>query len=146
MPTILSPTDREALLQRLRRLQPTTRPQWGTFTAPKMVCHLADAVRIGLGDVPIQRTDTLPTRTFVKWLVVYSPIQPPRGKIQTAPEMLASAPTSWAEDVARVEQLIERLASKPTSAVHPAFGPLSYDGWGKLTWKHIDHHLRQFGC
>jgi hypothetical protein len=146
MPTILNPADRDAILQRLRRVQPAAQPRWGKLTAPRMVCHLADSLRVSLGDVPIRRLDTLPSRTLVKWLVVYSPIQPPRGKIQTAPEMIASAPTSWEKDMAQVETLIDRLAATPTSAVHPSFGPLNHGGWGKLTWKHIDHHLRQFGC
>lgn len=146
MPTILNPADREALLQRLRQVQPAAQPRWGQLTAPKMVCHLADSLRVGLGDVPIRRLDTLPSRTLVKWLVVYSPIQPPRGKIQTAPEMMATAPTSWEQDMAQVEALVARLAATPSRAVHPSFGPLSHDGWGRLTWKHLDHHLRQFGC
>jgi len=146
MPSLLNTTDREAILQRLRRLQPTAQPQWGRFTAPRMVCHLADSLRVGLGDVTAKRVDSLPTRTLLKWLVVYSPLQPPPGKIQTAPEMLTSGPTTWEADLAQVETLIARVAATPTSAVHPMFGPLSHGGWGRLTWKHVDHHLRQFGC
>ena len=146
MPTLLNPADREAILQRLRRLQPTARPRWGTLTAPKLVCHLADNLRVSLGDVPVRRIDTLPSRTLLKWLVVYSPMRPPPGKIQTAPEMLTSAPTTWGEDMARVEQLIARMAAAPATAIHPFFGPLSAGGWGRLGWKHLDHHLRQFGC
>jgi hypothetical protein len=145
MPTLLSSADREALVQRLRRLEPSSRPRWGAFTAPRMVCHLGDSLRVGLGDLPAERIDTLPRRTLLKWLVVYSPVSPPRGKIQTAPEMLTAAPTTWAEDVAAVEKLIGRMAA-PTTAVHPFFGPLTHGGWGLLSWKHLDHHLRQFGC
>jgi len=111
-----------------------------------MVCHLADSLRVGVGDLPAKRVDTLLGRTLVKWLVVYSPVQPPRGKIQTSPEMLTTGPTTWAADMALLETLIGRLAATPTTATHPAFGPLAHDGWGRLTWKHVDHHLRQFGC
>ena len=146
MPTLLNPPDREAILDRLRQLQPSTPPRWGTFTAPRMVCHLVDNLRVCLGEVPTKRTDNLPSRTLVKWLVVYTPMRPPPGKVQTAPEMLVSAPTTWEEDMAQVEQLIDRLAAVRSSAVHPYFGPLTHGGWGRLAWKHLDHHLRQFGC
>lgn len=146
MPTLLDSTDREALLERLRRLQPSSRARWGKLTAQRMVCHLADSLRVGLGELPTKRVDTFLGRTLLKWLVVYSPVPPPRGKIQTAPEMLTTAPATWAEDVAGVEALIERMATTRTSATHPFFGPLSSAGWGRLTWKHLDHHLRQFGC
>lgn len=28
---------------------------------------------------------------------------------------------------------------------HPSFGKLSKEQWGKMQYKHLDHHLRQFG-
>jgi hypothetical protein len=28
---------------------------------------------------------------------------------------------------------------------HPVFGKLTKYNWSKATWKHLDHHLRQFG-
>ena len=145
MSTLLDSSDRATILQRLRRLEPGSRPGWGTLTAGRMVCHLADSLRVGLGDVKAKRVDTLASRTLIKWLVVYSPVKPPPGKIQTAPEMLVSAPTSWAQDLATLEALLARTAT-PSSATHPFFGPLPPDGWGRLGWKHVDHHLRQFGC
>src|SRR5262245_4080102 len=121
MPTLLNSAECEAIVQRLRRLQPDSRARWGTLTAPRMVCHLADSLRVGLGDLPARPIHNLASRTLVKWLVVYSPVQPPKGKIQTAPEFLTTAPTSWPDDVATVERLIARLAATPTTATHPAF-------------------------
>jgi hypothetical protein len=146
MPSLLTPADRDAILGRLRRLQPPQQALWGRFTAPEMVCHLADQLRVALGDLPTRRHDNVVSRTILRWLVVYSPMQAPRGKVQTAPEMLTTAPSGWAEDVRTVDTLVHRLATTPTSAVHPFFGPLSHGEWGRLAWKHLDHHLRQFDC
>ena len=50
MPTLLDATDRDAILQRLHKLQPSAQPRWGKLTAPKMVCHLADALRVAKHD------------------------------------------------------------------------------------------------
>jgi hypothetical protein len=146
MPTLVSSADRQAVLERLRRLRPDSRPSWGELSAQRMVCHLSDSLRVALGDVAAQRVDTVVSRTLVKWLVVYSPVKPPPEKIQTAPEMMATAPTTWAQDLATLESLLARAGTTPSAATHPYFGPLSPDGWGRLGWKHIDHHLRQFGC
>ena len=33
-----------------------------------------------------------------------------------------------------------------TSLPHPFFGPLSSEEWQALQWRHLDHHLRQFGA
>ena len=144
MPSLLNALDRDAILSRLRRLEPTRTPLWGRFTAPAMLCHLADQLRVATGEFPTIRHDTLPRRTLLKWLVIYSPMQAPPGRVQTAPEMLISSPTTWATDLAAVEALIHRLATTPSAAVHPFFGPLSHREWARLTWKHLDHHLRQF--
>jgi hypothetical protein len=82
---------------------------------------------------------------LLKWLVVNTRFQAPPGRVQTAPEMLTSTPADWADDLAACERLIVRVASEDTSAVHPAFGPLDPQEWGKVCWKHLDHHFRQFG-
>lgn len=145
MPTIRSDADRAAIVARLKALTPTTRPQWGTFTAPRVLCHLADQLRVGLGDIPTRPRGTFAGRTLLKWLVVYTPMRAPPGKAQTSPEMLTTAPTDWTADLLACEHLIERLSTAPSTPSHPFFGALSPSGWGRLSWKHLDHHLRQFG-
>ena len=63
--------------------------------------------------------------------------------------MFTTAPSGWGDDVATLHALIDRVGEKdPTVewAVHPMFGPLSGQEWGLLCWKHMDHHLRQFGA
>jgi hypothetical protein len=44
--------------------------------------------------------------------------------------------------------LVQRYGSEGAQAddPHPFFGPLSPGEWDRLMWKHIDHHLRQFGA
>ena len=145
MPTIRSNADRAAILARLRALTATAQPQWGTFTAPRALCHLADQLRVGLGEIPAVPRGNFATRTLLKWLVVYSPLRAPPGKAQTSPEMLTTAPAGWGADLQACEQLLERLARATSAPSHPFFGPLSPSGWGRLAWKHLDHHLRQFG-
>ncbi len=145
MRTLLDPSEREALLQRFRCLNPESRPEWGSLTAPRMVCHLADALRVALGELPARDGSNLLSRSLVRWLVVHTGLQPPPGRIATAPEMLTSQPTSWADDCRTFENLVGRLAGGAELARHPFFGPLSRREWGLLSWKHIDHHLRQFG-
>jgi hypothetical protein len=145
MPTLLDARSRQAIVERLHRLAPTSTPAWGTLTAPRMLCHLADQLRVGMGELPTRRTDSAIRRSIIKWIVVYTPMRPPRGRIQTAPEMLTSAPTTWESDLGTCVELVERLGTTPTNELHPYFGRLTHGEWGRLAWKHLDHHLRQFG-
>ena len=32
-----------------------------------------------------------------------------------------------------------------TQDPHPFFGRMTGEEWDRLLWKHLDHHLRQFG-
>jgi hypothetical protein len=145
MRSLLDPSEREALLGRFRKLNSGTRPAWGQLTAPRMVCHLSDQLRVALGDLPSKDQSNLFTRSLLRLLVVYTSFEPPPGKVQTAPEMLTTQPTSWEEDCGLFESLVQRLAGSGRLAPHPTFGPLSPNEWGRLSWKHINHHLRQFG-
>lgn len=143
--TLLDDAQRTQLLQRLRRVRPDATPAWGTLNAPRMVCHLADQLRVALGDVPCKPVHNLATRTLLKHLVCNTGFSPPRGKVQTAPEMLASRPATWEADLDACAALVERVGTGAAHAVHPMFGPLTPEQWGRLCWKHIDHHLVQFG-
>jgi hypothetical protein len=135
----------KAILARLERLSPNSKPLWGAFDAPHMVCHLGDSLRIALGELPAAPKHTWFSRTLGKFVVVHTGFEAPRGKVQTAPEMLTSNPSSWQTDVETCKQLAVRVGSGAASAEHPAFGRLTPEEWGKMSWKHMDHHLRQFG-
>lgn len=145
MATLLNEQDRTDLLDRLRRLTPEQPPKWGRLDAPRMLCHVADQLRVALGEIPGTFTGNPLTRTLLKWLVIYAPISPPPGKVETAPEMLTTRPASWPDDLRAAETLLERVGRGEARAVHPAFGPLGPAAWGRLSFKHLDHHLRQFG-
>lgn len=145
MPTLLDPHDREKVLARLDALPEDRVPQWGTLTAPRMLCHLADSLRIAFGDAPCRDRSTLVTRTLLKWLVIHTGFEAPPGKVQTVREMLATAPGDFAADRDALARLVMRFGTEPPRAPHPAFGPLGPSEWGRLAWKHVDHHFRQFG-
>jgi len=142
---LLVETDRKALLERLRRIEPETPRVWGTMTAHQMICHVSDQLRVALGDVESRDRGTFLHKTLVRWIVVRLPIPAPKGKIQTVPEMLTSRPATWDDDVRALEELVERVVAAESFSPHPVFGRLSRQEWGILGAKHMDHHLRQFG-
>ena len=56
------------------------------MSAPQMVCHLADAFRMALGDRPVADIARLRDRTVIKWIALYVPAPWPPG-IRTRPEL-----------------------------------------------------------
>jgi hypothetical protein len=147
MRTIWQDDSRRELDARLATLGRDRRAEWGKFTAPKMVCHLADSVKMAMGDLKVA-TKRLPIRypPLKQFVIYWAPF--PKG-VPTAPELLARAPSEWANDVAELRALLARAGSSRTTEAwpeHPAFGKLSTRAWGVLIYRHMDHHLRQFGA
>lgn len=146
MKNIFDAADRSAIIDRIRGLGPDNARRWGTMSLSKALCHMGDQLSSALGELEAKRVKTPVSRFPIKQLVVW--VMPwPKG-IQTAPEMLT---TDLAElDVARdrLVELIERMGARGVEAEwtpHVAFGPLSGKAWGRLAWRHLDHHLKQFG-
>ena len=145
MPTLRNDQQRAVMIARLRRLTPAATPRWGKLTSATLLPHLSDQFRVALGEIVCVRHDTFLTRTLAKWLVVNTPMQAPKGKVETAPEMLTTRPGRWEDDLAECVRLCERVGTGEPRGVHPAFGPFTPEEWGRMGWKHTDHHLTQFG-
>lgn len=146
MPTLFDPSAREKIVARLSNLTSDRRPLWGRLDAARVQTHLSDQLRMALGDVVCKPKNTPFQYPVIRQLIVY--VLPwPKGA-PTAPELLATAPAEFEADKQTLLQLIERVGTrKPEESFgdHPAFGRLSRRAWGVLAWRHLDHHLRQFG-
>lgn len=147
MKSIWQDEARRELRARIGRLAWDRRAAWGRFTAPKMICHLADSLKMAMGDLKVApRTSPLRYPPLKQLIIYVAPF--PKG-VPTAPELLAREPRGWIDDVADVQSLLERVAASRTTDAwpgHPAFGTLSRRAWGVLIYRHMDHHLRQFGA
>ncbi len=134
---------------RVARLTPERASGWGKMSAPQMVCHLADSLKMALGELQVA-SKNLPIRyPPLKQLIVY--VAPFPKNAPTAPELLARPPRDWPAEIAELQALVDRFAARGRDAHapwpdHPAFGTMSHRAWGVLTYRHMDHHLRQFGA
>lgn len=152
MKSLARPGDAEEVLQRLRRVRPESARRWGRMSAHQMVCHLGDAFRVALGDMPSNDRSSLLYRTIVKLIALYAPVRWPSG-IPTTPELDQGAgsgtpPADFASDVARVEALVGAFTESIDLGRqrHPLFGTMSHAAWLRWGYLHMDHHLRQFGA
>ncbi len=147
MPTLADPVARAAIIARFDRLTPTAKPLWGRMTAPQMVAHLNDAMRMARGDLRVKSKNMPLLRWYpIKMLVIY--VMPFPKNAPTAPEIISRTPDDFAAEVTAAKALIERNAAEIDSlpdVEHPVFGKMSRADWGALGHRHIDHHLRQFG-
>ena len=144
MPTIHDSDALAGLLARIRAVRPDSPAAFGTLDAPRMICHLEDQVRVALGRTESRMRKSIWGRAPLRWLALHLPV--PKAKLQTVREMTETRPGDWEADRARLMERLEELAMAEETAPHPVFGPIGTDGWARVTWKHFDHHLRQFGA
>jgi hypothetical protein len=144
MPTLSNETDRKALVERLGRVTPESKAQWGRFDAARMMCHLGDALDEGLGRRTIPRLGPGLRHFPVKHLAIYVVPMPKGAKAPR--ELLAEEPGDFETNRRRVVAAVEEMAAMPAGRApdHFLLGSMSYGQWNALGWKHIDHHLRQF--
>jgi Protein of unknown function (DUF1569) len=74
---------------------------------------------------------------------------PMRRNTPTMPELVVRGERNLGAERERLVALIDRFAAAGpagcTTHPHSFFGPLTPNEWAILTYKHLDHHLRQFG-
>jgi len=145
MKTIWDAETRAELMARMNRLKPDTPPQWGKMNAAQMVGHCTDPMRAAMGEMRVADKKTFFRFAPMRWLVIYK-MPWPKGA-PTAPEFIHQGPEDLQENLALLKSTLDRFAihRKNGFHAHAAFGTLTDKDWGCLTWRHLDHHLRQFG-
>ncbi|HJW95564.1 MAG TPA: DUF1569 domain-containing protein [Thermoanaerobaculia bacterium] len=144
MKTIWQHDARLEILRRIDNVNAEMKPLWGKMTATRMLRHLAQSMFMATGELPV-KPKRLPIRYFpLKQLAIY--VLPFAKGLPTAPELLEGDGESVEAARADLHKGIESvLARKDTLVEHPVFGTLTTRAWGVLAWRHMDHHLRQFG-
>jgi hypothetical protein len=148
MSTLAETEIRASCCDRIARLDPKANPKWGRMTAHQMLCHLNDAFRVGAGEMYASPATNLFKRTVVKWIALRSPVPWPQG-LATRPEIEqgrgGTPPSDWARDCAKLQGSILAFAERQTFGAHPIFGKMAKRDWHAWGYRHVDHHLRQFG-
>ncbi|MEM8608038.1 MAG: DinB family protein [Myxococcota bacterium] len=149
MQTIFDTTTVAALSTRIEQLTTASTRQWGKMTPYQMVTHCIKGDQMLLRDVQYKRLfagrifGRMALKSLTKDDAPLSPNEPthPDLKIKGDGD-LEAAKREWLSLVQRYAD-----ASDDTFAgfIHPFFGPMTTEQIGQVAYKHIDHHLRQFG-
>lgn len=146
MKTLFDAKVRDEVRRRVESVRADAPARWGKMDAPKMLQHLAAAMSLATGEVTA-KPRRLPLRfPVIKHLVIYL-LPFPKGA-PTAPELLNMPPGDISANRTELLRVIDKVATQQVDQWpdHPAFGKLSRRDWGVLGYRHIDHHLRQFGA
>jgi len=148
LPDSFDPAVTAQLVARIRTLTQAHAPRWGTMTPARMLAHcciLYDQIegRHDGGPWVIR----LLARLFAKRKIVSE--TPFKENLPTPRAAQIQDDRDFAMEQARLLGLIASVHGRGAAGmeghVSPVFGPLTAQEWSNLLWKHLDHHLRQFG-
>ncbi len=147
MESLRDPAARAAIVARVTTLGPKSRRLWGRMNIGQMLCHVADQLRMALRDIPTSRPAGPLRLAPIRYLLIH--VLPwPRGRARAPAEAFTTSATDWEADKTKVVELIERFgraSDADLAPTNPVFGRLTGHDWGVLSYRHLDHHLRQFG-
>ena len=149
MKNIFDPATAQEITHRITQLTPASPRQWGAMTTAQMLAHCSSGVEMAMGEI-------LPKRVFIGRVLgplikpqVFKNDDPMRRNSPTSKELLVPDERDLETEQARLTGLIDRFAAAGPSCCtthpHAFFGPLTPGQWAILMYKHLDHHLRQFG-
>jgi hypothetical protein len=135
--------------ERVANLTPESRRQWGTMNAAQAVAHLTAGMELALGD-------RKPPRMLIGRLIggiikpkVLGDDAPMRRNSPTVSGLVVLDERDLEKERERLLAVIDRFAEAGpagcTAYPHSFFGRLTPEEWAVLVYKHLDHHLRQFG-
>lgn len=140
----------EEIKGRLALIRADSPRQWGLMNPGQMLAHCALGMEWAVGDrVPLPAPFFLRAiGRFVKPFALGNET-PMKKNVPTARELVIPDDRDIDAERARLIVLIDRFAAAGsagcTKCGHPFFGKLTAEEWAVLTYKHLDHHLRQFG-
>lgn len=149
LPDIFSIEASQQIITRLNALTPTTQPTWGKMNVAQMLAHCNVTYEMVYDDIH-KRPNAL--MRFILKLVLKATVvseKPYSQNSSTAPQFIIKDGKNFEVEKARliafIHKTVELGGSHFDQKESHSFGKLSTLEWNNLFFKHLDHHLRQFG-
>ena len=149
MKNVFDPAVTAELIHRIEKLTPESPAVWGKMSVDQMLAHCCVAYEMAFTDKhpkpnPIMR---FLLKSFVKKGVVNE--VPYKRNLPTAPAFRIKNEKNFAEEKARLIAFLEQTQALGTTHFEGkaslSFGPMTATEWNNQFYKHLDHHLTQFG-
>jgi len=144
MKTIFDKSTRDELVARINKLDENSSAQWGKMTVYQMLRHCTLWEEMLLGKTTCRQSflGRLVGKMALKDMMKD---EPAKHNLPTVPSFRMTGSGSVATAKADWISLIgEHDHRENTRFMHPFFGQLTAEQAGRMAYKHIDHHLRQF--
>ena len=137
---------KQQIISRINKLTAQSQRQWGKMNAAQMLAHVQVPMGVALGTHTVKGNwfMKLILPMFKKMLFDEKPWKPGLPTDKTF-VMTGQAKDFETEKINLLDRVTRFSEANMVNEKHPVFGKLTKEQWSKATWKHLDHHLQQFG-
>ncbi|MCC6571767.1 MAG: DUF1569 domain-containing protein [Chitinophagales bacterium] len=149
LPNVYDAAVAQQLIDRIHQLTPQTQPKWGKMDVARMLAHCNVTYEYVFDERNDQHNFLVKwlLRTFLKSTVTGE--KPYKKNIGTAPSFIIADSKNFEQEKARLLEYIQRVVKQGAAYFEgkesSSFGAMTAAEWNNLMYKHIDHHLTQFG-
>ena len=136
-------------VDRINKLTPTSQAKWGKMNVAQALAHMTESFRVPL-------TEKKLPRMFIGYIIgplvkakLYND-SPWKQNLPTAPNFIIRDERDFEKEKSILLEIVKKFYSAGPTGItkypHPMFGKFTPEQWGKAMYKHLDHHLTQFGA
>jgi hypothetical protein len=149
MKNLFQPDAVDEVTSRIHTLQPAAQRAWGKMDVAQMMAHCSAALDMASGRLN-------PPRAFIGRVLgplarpIYSNDKPFSKNNPTDKTLVVADPRDFTREQEQLKLKLRQFhqggEAQCTKKPHPFFGRLTPSEWATGMYKHLDHHLRQFGA
>jgi hypothetical protein len=139
----------DEVISRIDGLQAASARQWGKMDVAQMMAHCSAALDMASGRIN-------PPRAFIGRVLapfvrsIFTNEKPFSKNNPTDEQLVVADQRDFQREREQLKQKVRQFhqggEARCTRHPHPFFGALSPQDWSRGMYKHLDHHLRQFGA
>ncbi|HET7116183.1 MAG TPA: DUF1569 domain-containing protein [Hanamia sp.] len=149
MNTLFDKTTNYIIISRIEKLRPSSKARWGKMNVTKMLAHLDLSFQANFGEIVLKRDILLST--------IFKPVarrillgkKPFWKNMPTDKKLLPQEPVDFFEEQQKVIEMIKKYVTHGPEIIsknpHNILGKITAEQSAFISYKHVDHHLRQFG-
>ena len=137
---------KEDILNRINKLTAQSQAQWGKMNVGQMLAHVQVPIGVAEGTRNIKRTLFGRIIGPLAKPIIYNN-KPFKRSLPTDPSfVMLGNEKDFETEKQNLLEMVNNFSEKTiVNEVHPFFGKMTKEQWSIGTWKHLDHHLQQFG-
>jgi hypothetical protein len=143
---MFDPAVKQDIIVRINKLSPQSQRKWGKMDIAQMLAHVQLPISCAYGEHKVKGGFLLKLVGPLVKSILYNN-KPYKQSLPTDKSYVVTDSKNFETEKQKLLELINRFSGENVVLLnHPVWGKLTKEQWSKATWKHLDHHLQQFGA